>query len=50
MTTDMRAANAPIQKVNAELGYVLKSSGHEFEITAAGLREFLAAQARSTHH
>ena len=42
MTTDMRAANAPIQKVNAEMGYVLQSSGHEFELTADGLRGFLA--------
>lgn len=41
MTTDMRSANAPIQKVNAEMGYVLQSSGHEFEVRAEGLRGFL---------
>ncbi|MGD8605568.1 MAG: hypothetical protein PVF49_13455 [Anaerolineales bacterium] len=41
MTTDMRAANAPIQKVNAEMGYILLHSGHEFDLTAEGLRDFL---------
>ncbi|MGD8605569.1 MAG: hypothetical protein PVF49_13460 [Anaerolineales bacterium] len=41
MTTDMRAVNAPIQKVNAEMGYVLLHSGHEFDLTADGLRQFL---------
>ena len=37
ITTDMRGANAPIQKVNAEMGYVLLSSGNEFEISADDL-------------
>jgi len=41
MTTIMRAANAPIQKVNAEMGYVPLSSGHEFDLSADGLRRFL---------
>ncbi len=41
MTTDMRAVNAPIQKVNAEMGYVLLSAGHEFELSAKGLSGFL---------
>ena len=41
MTTDMRAINAPIQKVNTEMGYVLQSSGNEFEISVEGLRKLL---------
>lgn len=41
MTTVMRAANAPIQKVNAEMGFVLLSSGHEFDLSAAGFRRSL---------
>lgn len=41
MTTVMRAANAPIQKVNAEMGYTLVSSGHEYDLSADGLRRFL---------
>ncbi len=43
MTTDMRAANAPIQKVNSEMGYVLLSSGNEFELTAEGIRRFMGS-------
>jgi len=43
MTTVMRATNAPIQKVNAEMGYTLLSRGHEFDITAEGLRRFLTS-------
>ncbi|MDH3890525.1 MAG: hypothetical protein OEV49_05525 [candidate division Zixibacteria bacterium] len=42
MTTDMRAANAPIQKVNAEMGYKLLSSGHEFELSVEGLGKFIS--------
>lgn len=41
MTTVMRATNAPIQKVNAEMGYALQSSGYEFDVTAEGLRRYL---------
>jgi hypothetical protein len=41
MTTDMRATNVPIQKVNAEMGYSLISSGYEFEISVEGLSKFL---------
>ncbi len=41
MTTVMRAANAPIQKVNAGMGYTLLSRGHEFDLTIEGLRTFL---------
>lgn len=42
MTTDMRAVNEPIQKVNAQMGYVLESQGNEYEIGLKGLRRFLA--------
>lgn len=42
MTTDMRAVNAPIQKVNAEMGYELHSSGNEFEISAQALAQYTA--------
>jgi hypothetical protein len=44
MTTVMRAANAPIQKVNAGMGYGLLSTGHEFDLPVDGLRKFLERQ------
>lgn len=43
MTTTMRAANAPIQKVNGEMGYQLLTKGHEYDLTIDGLRRFLTA-------
>jgi hypothetical protein len=33
--TDMRAVNAPIQKVNAQMGYELLSQGHEYALRLA---------------
>lgn len=48
MTTTMRAANAPIQKVNAEMGYQLLTTGHEFDITVDGLRTFLGLQPQTS--
>ncbi len=41
-TTDMRAANAPIQAVNTQMGYELDCQGSEFEIGLESLQAFLA--------
>jgi hypothetical protein len=38
-TTDMRAVNEPILRVNAQMGYELQSSGHEYRIELDRLRE-----------
>jgi RimJ/RimL family protein N-acetyltransferase len=38
LTTDMRAVNEPIQKVNAQIGYELLSQGHEYRIEVDALR------------
>ena len=38
LTTDMRAVNEPIQKVNAQIGYELLSQGHEYRIEISALR------------
>ena len=42
MITDMRAANAPIQAVNAAMGYRLESEGGEYKVSLRHLRKFLA--------
>jgi len=42
MTTDMRAVHKPIQKVNAQMGYVLESQGNEYVIDLESLHRFLA--------
>jgi GNAT superfamily N-acetyltransferase len=41
MTTEMRAVNEPIQRVNRQMGYMLLSEGAEFEITLDGLARTL---------
>lgn len=41
ISTEMRATNEPIHRVNAQMGYQLFSSGFEYELPAAGLRKFL---------
>jgi len=43
MTTDMRARNEPIQRVNKQMGYVLESNGDEWEISLDALRQFIDA-------
>ena len=41
MTTDMRAVNIPIQKVNARMGYRLIGEGAEYSVTQEDLKELL---------
>jgi len=41
LTTDMRAVNLPIQKVNAQMGYELISEGAEFKVTLEKLKKIL---------
>lgn len=41
MTTEMRAVNEPIQRVNRQMGYQQRSDGAEFEITRDGLTRTL---------
>ncbi|MEZ5360099.1 MAG: hypothetical protein R3F48_14880 [Candidatus Zixiibacteriota bacterium] len=44
ITTDMRAVNAPIQRLNELLGYKLLSEGNEFELAAPALADWVAQQ------
>lgn len=41
MTTDMRAVNFPIQKVNEQMGYKLISEGAEYSVSLESLRQSL---------
>ncbi|MCK5126865.1 MAG: hypothetical protein KAR42_11475 [candidate division Zixibacteria bacterium] len=41
ITTDMRAVNRPIQKINEQLGYRLVSEGNEFDLTSQMLINWL---------
>jgi len=41
MTTDMRAVNIPIQKVNARMGYQLIGEGAEYSVTLNNLKKLL---------
>lgn len=47
MTTEMRAVNEPIQRVNKQMGYTLASQGAEFEIIFDGLRQSIAREPRA---
>ncbi len=42
LTTDMRAVNKPIQRVNEQMGYKMVSRGHEIEISLENIKAFMA--------